>query len=106
MLSRGPNQTMNIWGNQFYNSFSTPVRRTGTTFSAGGIGASGIASALWNSMMLERDTVYRFNTGRSWAFVPGQTNSSFSMVNERGVYFPGQSQGMILTQAIATKFNQ
>jgi hypothetical protein len=99
-----PNNTMGIWFNQFpILDFEAPVKLSKTSFSSGGHGASKIDPVVWRSLMLERETTYKFGQDMSFALAPPET--SFAMVDGQVAAAPSKSKGLILSQGISSLFN-
>lgn len=102
MSSTDANKTMSIWFNTFPLKFESPVKLGETTFAMGTLTAKNISPTVWTSMMLERETVYKFGLDRSSAYMPLSLPSSFRIA-ESGSASAQESQGQILTQSIITR---
>lgn len=95
-------KTMNIWFNTFPLKFESPVRLGETTFAMGTITARNVSPTVWTSIMLERETVYKFGLDRSSAYMPTSLPSSFQRTESVSASAQ-ESQGQIITQSIIAK---
>ncbi len=93
---------MAIWMNIFPLSFNTPVKVTGSSFSANAAAASNASISELNSQSLTRDVSTQFSIYETRAYTPLQ--STFSATQSTAV--PGSSSsGQIMSQNIESLFN-
>jgi hypothetical protein len=104
IVAGSPVKTMHIWMNNFPLAFQSNANLKASSFNIGGIGAGAISPTEWNSIMLERGTTSKFGLSQSWSYTPSAGSSSFRVVNGTMTGTVGKSQGMILTQGIASRF--
>jgi len=100
--TRDPAATMSMWMNEFPFQFDISRNVTRTTFAAGGSGASGIDPALWNSMLLERETTFNFGLENPSGYSPDPTSALFAL--EDASMTASTSQGSIISQGIMMRF--
>lgn len=96
-------KSMSIWFNTFPLKFESPVRLGESTFAMGTFTAKNVSPTVWNSIMLERETVYKFGLDRSSAYMPLSLPSSFQTVESSGSSSAQESQGQIITQSIIAR---
>ncbi len=96
-------KTMSIWFNTFPLKFESPVKLGETTFATGIDSAASVNPTVWTSMMLERETIYKFGLDRSYSYTPVSLPSSFQMAPAANISSQ-ESAGLILTQSIITLF--
>ncbi|MBN1323958.1 MAG: hypothetical protein JW986_08205 [Methanotrichaceae archaeon] len=97
-----PTATMEMWMNEFPFQFDLSRNVTRTTFASGGSGAEGIDRALWNSMLLERETTFNFGQENPSGYSPSPTSTLFASVDAYST--PSSSQGSIISQGIMMRF--